>query len=101
MSATVIRPLAITLKEKPDLIVLDLGLPAGDGFAVLKSVYEYPALSNVLVIVLTGRDSAGNERRPSTWARLLFSEAGRRGRVAASDSRQPAGYPGAGAGPWQ
>ena len=45
--------LGITLKEKPDLIVLDLGLPAGDGFAVLKSMY--PALSNVLVIVLTSR----------------------------------------------
>jgi len=59
MSATVIQPLAITLKEKPDLIVLDLGLPAGDGFAVLKSVYEYPALSSVLVIVLNGSRFGG------------------------------------------
>ena len=25
-----------TLKRRPDLIILDLGLPAGDGFVVLK-----------------------------------------------------------------
>jgi DNA-binding response OmpR family regulator len=64
--------LAIALKEKPDLIVLDLGLPAGDGFAVLKSIYEYPALSNVPVIVLTGRDSAGNERRSLDLGAVAF-----------------------------
>ena len=49
--------LAMALKEKPDLILLDLGLPAGDGFAFLSHVKEYPALSSIPIIVLTGRGS--------------------------------------------
>jgi two-component system KDP operon response regulator KdpE len=50
-------------KEKPHLIILDLGLPAGDGFAVLKNLQQYPALAEIPVIVLTARDPEGNERR--------------------------------------
>ncbi|MGA9904527.1 MAG: response regulator, partial [Terriglobales bacterium] len=34
--------IAMALKERPQLIILDLGLPAGDGFAVLKSLRQYP-----------------------------------------------------------
>jgi two-component system KDP operon response regulator KdpE len=50
-------------KEKPHLIILDLGLPAGDGFAVLKHLHDYPALSLIPVIILTARDPEGNKRR--------------------------------------
>jgi DNA-binding response OmpR family regulator len=64
--------LAMALKETPDLIILDLGLPAGDGFAVLKQVKEYPALSRVPVIVLTGRDPGGNERRSLESGAVAF-----------------------------
>src|ERR1019366_4509076 len=34
--------IAMAQKEKPHLIILDLGLPAGDGFAVLKNLQQYP-----------------------------------------------------------
>ena len=64
--------LAMALKETPNLIILDLGLPAGDGFAVLKQVKEYPALSRVPVIVLTGRDPGGNERRSLESGAVAF-----------------------------
>ena len=40
-------------KEAPDVVVLDVGLPGLDGFAVLKSVRER---SQVPVIMLTARD---------------------------------------------
>ncbi|MGB8006333.1 MAG: response regulator, partial [Terriglobales bacterium] len=55
--------IAMAQKEKPHLIILDLGLPAGDGFAVLKNLQQYPALASIPVIVLTARDPEGNERR--------------------------------------
>ena len=55
--------IAMAQKEKPQLIILDLGLPAGDGFAVLKNLQQYPALAEIPVIVLTARDPEGNERR--------------------------------------
>ena len=43
-------------KHTPDLIVLDLGLPAGDGFVVLDILKTNLNLSTIPVIVLSGRD---------------------------------------------
>jgi DNA-binding response OmpR family regulator len=50
-------------KHTPDLIVLDLGLPAGDGFVVLDALKTNPDLSSIPVIVLSGRDRRANEER--------------------------------------
>src|SRR6266404_5470060 len=55
--------IALAQKERPHLIILDLGLPAGDGFSVLKNLQQYPALATIPVIVLTARDAQGNEKR--------------------------------------
>jgi DNA-binding response OmpR family regulator len=50
-------------KHTPDLIVLDLGLPAGDGFVVLDILKTNPDLSSIPVVVLSGRDRRANEER--------------------------------------
>ena len=50
-------------RHTPDLIVLDLGLPAGDGFVVLDTLKTSLDLSSVPVIVLSGRDRKANEER--------------------------------------
>ena len=50
-------------KERPDVIILDLGLPAGDGFVVLERLQQNDTLSGIPVIVLTARDPQGNEAR--------------------------------------
>jgi two-component system KDP operon response regulator KdpE len=50
-------------KERPDVIILDLGLPAGDGFVVLERLQQSDTLSGIPVIVLTARDPQGNEAR--------------------------------------
>ena len=50
-------------KHTPDLIVLDLGLPAGDGFVVLDILKTNLNLSSIPVIVLSGRDRRANEGR--------------------------------------
>ncbi len=55
--------IAQALKEHPDLIILDLGLPAGDGFLVLDRMQENDQLSSIPVVVLTARDPQGNEER--------------------------------------
>jgi DNA-binding response OmpR family regulator len=47
----------------PDLVILDLGLPAGDGFSVLERLKSNEKLSSIPVIVLSGRDRLGNRER--------------------------------------
>src|ERR1700721_4277734 len=42
-------------KHMPDLIILDLGLPAGDGFSVLERLKANASLSMIPVIVVSGR----------------------------------------------
>jgi len=55
--------IALAYKERPDLIILDLGLPAGDGFVVLDRLQRDDKLSSIPVIVLTARDPQSSEQR--------------------------------------
>ena len=50
-------------KHQPDLIVLDLGLPAGDGFIVLERFRQNMNLALIPVIVVSGRDLYGSKER--------------------------------------
>ncbi|HXM66012.1 MAG TPA: response regulator [Candidatus Acidoferrum sp.] len=55
--------IATAQKERPALIILDLGLPVGDGFVVLDRLQNNDALAGVPVIVLSARDPQSNEER--------------------------------------
>jgi len=49
--------------HEPDLIILDLGLPAGNGFTVMERLKQIPYLAVIPIIVLSGRDGLGNQKR--------------------------------------
>ncbi len=55
--------IAVAQRERPNLILLDLGLPAVDGFGVLELLQDIDTVSNIPVIVLTGRDPQLNEQK--------------------------------------
>ncbi len=55
--------IAMAQKERPDLIILDIGLPAGDGFIVLDRLQQSAQLSSIPVIILTARDPQFNRER--------------------------------------
>jgi DNA-binding response OmpR family regulator len=55
--------ISVAQKETPNLIILDLGLPAGDGYVVLERLQDSDTLSGIPVIVLTARDPQSNEQK--------------------------------------
>lgn len=62
-------------KHMPDLILLDLGLPAGDGFTVIERLQAMQALARIPVVVVSGRDrSASLERAHMLGARAFLQK---------------------------
>ena len=59
-------------KQQPDLILLDLGLPAGDGFVVLERFRANPNLAVIPVIVVSARDLRGNKDRALNAGAKVF-----------------------------
>ena len=65
----------IAKEEKPDLVLLDLGLPAGDGFIVMERLKSLSSLSTIPIIVLSARDPKGNmERAFQAGANAFFQK---------------------------
>jgi hypothetical protein len=58
-----VSALAVANRERPSAIVLDLGLPGGDGFVVLQRIQNSAHVNHVPVIVLSARDAGGNRQR--------------------------------------
>jgi DNA-binding response OmpR family regulator len=67
-----VSAIAMARKEAPDLVVLDLGLPAGDGFSVLERMRDLPDLVATPVIVLSARDPTDNKKRALDAGALAF-----------------------------
>jgi DNA-binding response OmpR family regulator len=64
--------IAMAQKEKPDVIILDVGLPAGDGFVVMDRLQQNAELASIPVIVLTARDPQGTRQRIMTAGASAF-----------------------------
>jgi DNA-binding response OmpR family regulator len=62
-SMDAVSAISVARRALPDLVILDLGLPAGDGFLVLERMRGLPDLVSIPVIVLSARDPAQNKQR--------------------------------------
>ena len=56
VAADAMTALSATQKHRPDLILLDLGLPAGGGQTFMQRLKQFPALQTIPVIVISGQD---------------------------------------------
>jgi DNA-binding response OmpR family regulator len=58
-----ISAISAARKENPEVIILDIGLPAGDGFNVMERLGALLPLAHIPIIILTARDISGNKER--------------------------------------
>jgi DNA-binding response OmpR family regulator len=59
-------------KQKPDLIILDLGLPGGDGFLVMERLHVNTNTSMIPVVVVSARDLHGTKARALKAGAVAF-----------------------------
>jgi CheY-like chemotaxis protein len=62
-AADAVSALVEARKHQPDLIILDLGLPAGDGFVVMERLKQIPSIAVIPIIVVSARDPRTNQDR--------------------------------------
>jgi DNA-binding response OmpR family regulator len=67
-----VAALAVARREAPDVIILDLGLPAGDGFLVLERLKTMIELASIPVVVLSARDPVKNQQRALKAGAVAF-----------------------------
>ena len=58
-----IAAVAEARRVNPDLVLLDLGLPGGDGFRVIERLRAIACFGSLPIIVLSAREPALNEER--------------------------------------
>jgi DNA-binding response OmpR family regulator len=69
-----IQALGEARKHQPHVILLDLGLPGGDGFLVLKRLKSNRLLSAIPVIVVTGRGPEVAEQKARECGAVAFPQ---------------------------
>ena len=55
--------LALARRERPDLLLLDVGLPGVDGYAVCRALKSDPETAAITVIMLTARAQRKDQER--------------------------------------
>lgn len=74
-AADAISAISVARRENPSLIILDLGLPAGEGYVVIERLKAIPSLGWVPIIVVSGRaDETSRQRALAAGAKAYIEK---------------------------
>ena len=71
-AADALQAMSVALKERPDAILLDLGLPGGNGLMVLQRLKANTFLGDIPVIIVTAEDPLVAEARTIEGGAVAF-----------------------------
>jgi len=71
-AADALQVMSVALKERPDAILLDLGLPGGNGLMVLERLKANTSLGSIPVIIVTAEDPLVAEARAIEGGAVAF-----------------------------
>ena len=71
-AADALQVMSVALKERPDAILLDLGLPGGNGLMVLERLKANTSLGSIPVIIVTAEDPQVVEARAIEGGAVAF-----------------------------
>lgn len=79
------QAVALVRKDKPDLVLLDIGMPGGDGFVVLQRLKAMSQNRMLPFVVLSARDPEANrERMLAAGAEAYFQKPADNGELLAT-----------------
>ena len=55
-----VTAISTAVKQPPDVVIMDIGLPGGDGITVMQRLHSLPQLAGVPVLMVSGRDPERN-----------------------------------------
>jgi DNA-binding response OmpR family regulator len=65
---------SIVLKQQPDLVVLDISLPGGDGFIIAERIQKSPLMVGIPIIFLTASKQPGLREKAMRLGAAAFFE---------------------------
>lgn len=75
IAADGVQAIAAARRERPDLILLDIGLPGGDGYVVFERLKAMGTVGLIPIIVLSARDPQVHaEKALQAGARFFFQK---------------------------
>jgi DNA-binding response OmpR family regulator len=72
LAADALSAISKAQRERPDLIILDIGLPGGSGFLVMERLNSLMPVASIPIIVLTARDPHVNRERALKAGAVAF-----------------------------
>lgn len=72
LATDAVSAVSVARKEEPDLILLDIGLPCGNGFTVMQRLGSLASTSATPIIIITGRDQSTCKERALQAGAVAF-----------------------------
>lgn len=73
-AADTIQATSLAVREKPDIILLDVGLPGGDGFLLLDRFRANSHTRQIPIIVTTGQTASGLDAKAKSKGAMAYMQ---------------------------